>query len=300
EGRRLRMGDNVEEGPGYFTAVCSASDNGVLAFQESAEAAGQYQATVVDRSGKTVETVGAPADVWATRFSHDNRRLARTLGDPGDIWIHYLARHVETRFTFNPADDSEPVWFPDDSKILFASQRSGGGDLYLKSVAGTGADELLYSSKNVKVPTDVSPDGRLVLFNELNPKTKWDVSILSLSDRKVTPYLQGEFDEVAPMFSPDGRWVAYSSNESGRYEVYVQAFPGPGGKWQVSTTGGVSPVWRRDGKELYYLSVDQKLMSVSVKTGEAFETEAPKVLFPMHVRNDPSRLYDVSADGLGS
>jgi Tol biopolymer transport system component len=244
-----------------------------------------------------VETVGAPGNLWAPRFSHDNRRLVGGIGDPGDIWVWDLARRVATRLTFDPTDEGDPVWSPDDTRIFFMSQRSGGGDLYQKAAAGTGADELLYSSKNFKLPTGISPDGRWVLLNELSPKTKWDIEVFSLSDRKVVPFLQSEFDEVLGAFSPDGQWVAYASNESGRFEIYVQPFPGPGGKWQVSTSGGSSPVWRRDGKELFYLGLDHKLMSVAVKTGQVFETEAPKPLFDMRVRSDPDRLFDVSSDG---
>jgi Tol biopolymer transport system component len=291
------IAENVQEDPGFFTAVFSVSQNGVLAFQETGGNVNQYQLTILDRSGKPVETVGAPGNLWAPRFSHDNRRLVGGIGDPGDIWVWDLARRVATRLTFDPTDEGDPVWSPDDARIFFMSQRSGGGDLYQKAAAGTWADELLYSSKNFKLPTGISPDGRWVLLNELSPKTKWDIEVFSLSDRKLVPFLQSEFDEVLGAFSPDGQWVAYASNESGRFEIYVRPFPGPGGKWQVSTSGGSSPVWRRDGKELFYLGLEHKLMSVAVKTGQVFETEAPKPLFDMRVRSDPDRLFDVSSDG---
>ena len=131
----------------------------------------------------------------------------------------------------------------------------------------------------------------------LNEKTKYDLDVLSLPDRKVTPFLHGEFDEFLGDFSPDGRFVAYSSNESGRSEIYVQPYPGPGGRWQVSTAGGADPVWRRDGKELFYLSPDRKLMAVAVKAGATFEAEAPQALFDARIREDPDRHFDVSADG---
>jgi Tol biopolymer transport system component len=177
------------------------------------------------------------------------------------------------------------------------SQKSGGGDIYQKGATGTGAEERLHTAATVKEPTSASPDGRYVLFDVLDPKTKWDVGLLSLADRKFTAFLHGEFDENDGNFSPDGRWVAYDSNESGRYEVYVQPFPGPGGKWQVSANGGSNPAWRRDGKEIFYLAPDRKIMSVAVKSDGAFEPEAAKPLFEARLRNDTSREYDVSPDG---
>jgi eukaryotic-like serine/threonine-protein kinase len=288
---------NVQEDPGFFTAVFSVSDNGVLAYQEGGGNIDQFQLTWFDRSGKKMDTVGRRGNVFSPRISHDGRRVVFAVGDPGDVWVEDFARNVSTRLTFDPADDSYAVWSPDDSRVAFLSQRSGGGDLYGKSSSGTGSDELLFSSPVGKNPRCFSPDGRLLLFESLNAKTKIDQEVLSLTDRKVTPFLHSEFDEAQGDFSPDGRFVAYSSNESGRFEIYVQAFPGPGGKWQVSTAGGAAPVWRRDGKELFYIAPDHKLMAVAVRTGATFEAEAPQALFETRVREDPDRHYDVSADG---
>jgi Tol biopolymer transport system component/predicted Ser/Thr protein kinase len=296
-GEAIPIVANVQEDPGFFTAVFSVSDNGVLAYQEEGGAADQHQFTWFDRAGKKLPAAGPKGNLWNPRLSHDGRRLLFAQGDPGDIWLEDLSRHVTTRLTFNPADDASAVWSPDDARIVFMSQRSGAGDIYQKAAAGTGADELLFSSNVVKNPTSVSSDGRSVLFDALNPKTKWDVEVLSLPDRKVIPFLHGEFDENEGEFSPDGHWVVYASNESGRYEIYVQPFPGPGGKWQISSAGGSNPVWRRDGKEIFYLAPDRKLMAVAVKTGVAFEPETPAPLFEVRLRNDPSRHYDVSADG---
>jgi Tol biopolymer transport system component len=219
------------------------------------------------------------------------------VGDPADVWLEDIARHVSTRLTFDPADDSYAVWSPDDSRIVFGSQRTGGGDIYSKSSSGTGSDELLFSSPLGKIPRSFSPDGRFLLINVLNPKTKYDLDVLTLPERKVVPFLDSEFDELMGDFSPDGRFVAYTSNESGRFEIYVVPYPGPGGKWQISTAGGAAPVWRRDGKELFYLAPDRKLMAVGIKTGAAFEAEAPQPLFETRIREDPDRHFDVSADG---
>ncbi|HJW14977.1 MAG TPA: protein kinase [Thermoanaerobaculia bacterium] len=288
---------NVQEDPGFFTAVFSVSDNGLLAYQESGGAGDQHQFTWFDHDGKQLPNPEAKGNLWFPRLSHDGRRLLFAQGDPGDVWLEDLSRHVTTRLTFNPSDDNSAVWSPDDTRIYFMSQRSGAGDIYQKAASGTGADELLFSSNSLKNPTSVSPDGRYLLYDALNPKTKWDVEALSLTDRKVIPFLHGEFDENEGEFSPDGHWVAYASNESGRYEIYVQPFPEPGGKWQVSTNGGSFPAWRRDGKELFYIAPDRKLMAVPVKTGEAFEPGTAAPLFEIRLRNDPTRHYDVSADG---
>jgi Tol biopolymer transport system component len=288
---------NVQEDPGFFTAVFSVSDNGVLVYQEEGGTGDQYQFTWFDRSGKQLQAAGPKGNLWNPRISHDGRRVAFGQGDPADLWLEDLSRHVATRLTFDPADDSLPIWSPDDTRIYFMSQRSGGGDIYQKPASGTGKGELLFSSGALKNPDGISPDGRYLLFDALDPKTKWDVDVLSLPDRKVTPFVHGDFDEVLGDFSPDGRWVAYASNESGRFEVYVQPFPGPGGKWQVSTDGGTAPLWRRDGKELFYVAADSKLMAVPVKIGAAFEPETPRPLFETRLRNDPSRHYDVSPDG---
>jgi Tol biopolymer transport system component len=295
-GDAFPIAENVQDDPGYFTAVFSVSDNGVLAYQESGGSVGLHELAWFDRSGKKVDTIGTPGEFWSPRLSRDGRRIVTGVGDPADLWFEDIPRRVATRMTFDPADESNPVWSPDESRIFFASQRTGGGDIYQKPSAG-GADELLFSSKDVKAPTSVSPDGRYLLFQNLSPTTKWDLLLLSLADRKVTPFLATPFDENHGEFSPDGRWIAYASNESGKFEVYVQPFPGPGGKWQVSTAGGTSPAWRRDGKELFYLEPDGKLMAVPVKTGAAFESETPTALFTSPVINDPDRHYDVTGDG---
>jgi len=288
---------NVQEDPGFYTAVFTVSDNGVLAYQQSGGSVDQFQLTWFDRGGKKLEELRAKGNLWAPRLSHDGRRVVFTIGDPGDLWLEDLSRHVATRITFDPADDNNPIWSPDDSRIYFLSMRSGGGDIYRKPSSGTGSDELAFSSASVKAPGSLSPDGRYLLFSALNPKTKWDLELLSLPERKVTTFLKTDFDEDLGDFSPDGRWIAYASNESGRYEVYVQPFPGPGGKWQISTSGGSMPVWRRDGKELFYLAADRRLMAVPVVTGEAFETGTPVALFEARLKDDPDRHYDVSADG---
>ncbi|MDQ5871124.1 MAG: hypothetical protein M3547_02840, partial [Acidobacteriota bacterium] len=282
---------------GFFTAVFSASENGTLVYQETGASTGLTQVALFDRRGTKLDTLGDPADYWDPRFSPDGRRVALGIGDPGDIWIHDLSRGLRTRVTFAAPDDYAVIWSPDGGRVAFSSQRSGAGDIYAKAASGTGDDQLLTGSKVFKVPTSWSPDGRFLLYQAPGDRTRWDVWMLSLSDGKTTPILQTEFEEVGGAVSPDGRWLAYVSNESGRFEVYVQPFPGPGGKWQVSTAGGNYPVWRGDGKELFYLALDGKFMAVEIRTGAAVESGIPKALFGVPTKGSSGRNFDVSADG---
>ncbi len=298
-GEAFPIAERVQDDPGFFTAVFSVSDQGTLAYQESGGTTGLSQLAWFDRSGKKVDVLGDPADYWGPRIAPVGRRVAVGVGDPGDIWIYDVARRVRTRLTFAAADDYGSTWSPDGTRVAFSSQRSGGGDLYAKVAAGTGADELLVTSKDFKVPNDWSPDGRFLVYVTYQgaPGSKGDLWLLSLSDRKATPLVHTEFDEVEAAFSPDDNWFAYASNESGRFEVYVQPFPGPGGKWQVSTAGGVHARWRGDGRELFYLAPDGKIMSVEIRAGQAFEAGVPRALFATSLKSDPGPQYDVSSDG---
>jgi eukaryotic-like serine/threonine-protein kinase len=225
-----------------------------------------------------------------------------------------LARGTFTRFTFDPHLDNRPVWSPDGSRIVFSSDRNGFDELYQKISSGAGSDELLLHGEmdqNI-LADDWSLDGRFIIYNQatngLSGKAAGkngpsrDLWILPLDgDRKPYPFLQTEFNETHARFSPDSKWVAYISDETGRAEVYVQSFPASGGKWQISTGGGDQPQWRRDGKELFYLSPDRKLMAVQVKTGETFENGAPVPLFQTKVFPPVStgarNNYVVAADG---
>jgi Tol biopolymer transport system component len=192
-----------------------------------------------------------------------------------------LARNVPSRFTFDPGNENNPVWSPDRSRILFSSNRSGVTNLYQRLASGTGSDEALFESAVPTAPLDWSPDGKFILYTVVSPKTDNDIWILPLfGDQKATPYLQTEFSETQARFSADGRWVAYTSNESGSFQVYVQSFPVSGGKWQISTNGGGQPQWRGDGKELFFLGPDRKLMVVEVNGAESsLKAGVPKALF---------------------
>ena len=285
------------------TAIFSVSAKGLLAYQSRAVAA-PSELVWFDRDGKRLESVGEPADYDHPRLSHDGRRLAVVVTDnqtsDTDIWLYDLPRRTKTRFTFGPAINIFPVWSPDDTRIVFASNRNGIHGLYQRLTSGAGGDELLLDSKtSARYPTDWSAEGRIAFqFYDTKAKTGVDLGVLSVADAKPVTLLSTPFEEWAPEFSPDGRWLAYCSTESGKFEVYVQAFPGPGGKWQVSTGGGVFPRWRRDGKEIFYLGADKKLMAAEVKAGSGFEVGTPRVLFQTQVKwSDFGRQYDVSLDG---
>jgi Tol biopolymer transport system component len=226
------------------------------------------------------------------------------MGDPqsgkSNIWIRDLARGTTSRFTFGSNDDSNAVWSPDGRTIVFASNRGNDFQLFQKSTGGAGTESELLVTDERKFPNDWSRDGRYIAFQSRGKKTGWDIWVLpTFGDRKPFPVVQTPFVEIRPAFSPDGRWLAYQSNESGRNEIYAQAFPdAAAGRWQISTAGGTEPAWRSDGKELFYLGPDLKLMSVPIPGGETLQPGAPVALFQARVQAIPVRnRYLATADG---
>ena len=223
-------------------------------------------------------------------------------GDP-DLWIYDAARGIPTRFTFDPKDDREPVWSPDGSTLYFSSNRKGAFDLFRKASNGAGTEELLLADSANKTPTSVSPDGKLLLYGRSGEKTLNDLWVLPLTPAqgggKPEPrvFLQTPFAEQRGQFSPDGQWVVYQSNESGPNQVYAAPFPGPGGKRQISSGGGVNPRWRRDGKEIFYVTPDGQLMAAEVaERNGTLEVGRVQKLFDGIVTTR-GIAYDVSADG---
>ena len=289
-------------------AVFCAAENGTIAYGTAAAAPSRL--LWFDRFGRQTGTVGEAAfylsagtgGIGRLRISPDGRQLAATVFDPStrgsDVWLYDLARGVRTRFTSGPKNNADPVWSPDGSQIVYDSDAKHQGDLYRKPTHGGGSEEPLLEGEGQRIADDWSPDGRFLALElrEAKGDRRVSLSVLSLTgDGKLTTFFRRGVDNGDARFSPDGRWLAYSSNESGKNEIYVAPFPGPGGKWQVSTDGGVQPRWRRDGKELFYLSADLRLMSLEIRaSGATLEPGAPKVLFEPHPL--PS-LYDAAADG---
>ena len=285
----------------------SPSQNGVLIYS-SRGFGGSVQLTWFDRSGKISGTVGAMDTVpRRPAISPDGNTVAVDRFDPQtayyDLWLHDLVRGSASRFTFGSRFfNAYPVWSPDGSHIAFRSTRDGAANLYLKATSGTAQEEPLDKAARNKWPDDWSRDGRYIIEGISDSKTKGDIWVLPLfGDRKPFPYLQTDFDERFAKLSPNGQWLAYTSDESKRDEVYVQTFPNPGGKWQVSTNGGSRPVWSRDGKQLFFIGLDQKLMAVEVRSdgtkgGAKFDAGVPKYLFDTRISNDAA-WFDISKDG---
>ncbi len=272
-----RTGGAAQSGYAPF----SASSNGVLAY--GAVAAIRNQLRWFDRRGDAQAPLGPPGDYADPELSPDGKRLAVCRDDPKtgtpDVWLIELARGTMSRFTFDPRYDVYPVWSPDGTRLAFASDREGRQSVYLKAAA-SGTEELLLKMPDSVAPLDWSPDGRLLVLGVENPKTNGDLWTLALEGpRKPKPLLQSPFNEGEARISPDGRFLAYTSDESGKPEVYVGSFPSMAEKWQVSTAGGSKPAWRRDGRELFYLAEDRKLMSVDVQAGAGLEISSPKLLF---------------------
>lgn len=280
----------------------SVSENGVMAYRS-----GGIRTTQLiwfDRAGKPLGSVGQPGAYRDPCLSPDEKRVVVPRIDPQtgtlDVWLFESKRDVSSRLTFHPLNEGTPLWSPDGSQIVFASDRDGPPNLYRKASSGAADDEALLGSHESKYPTDWSRDGRYIVYSEFGPKKKWDLWILpTFGERKPFRYLESGFDAFQAKFSPDGRWIAYTSNESNRYEVYVQPFPMSAGRWQISTNGGAQPSWRRDGKELFYLAPDRKLIAVEVKAGSTFEPGVPKALFQTQVLGvtDARNHYAPSGDG---
>ena len=252
-----------------------------------------------DRSGKQIGTVGDPdkVQVYDARLSPDGLNVAvgRVVGGNFDVWLMDTVRGVLRRLTSDPGIDGGPVWSPDGRRLAFYSRRNGPMNLYVRSAAAGGDDEHLLASSENNAPTDWSPDGKFILFGTQSSKTSGDIWALPLEgERKPFPVLQTAFEETAARFSPDGRWVAYQSNESGRDEIYVQPFRGTEGSTQISISGGTVAQWRSDGKEIFYAGADNRLMAAPVTlNGSKIETGNPVPLFLMR----PASTYYAARDG---
>jgi serine/threonine-protein kinase len=275
------------------------SPSGSLAYVADSPGRQERKLVWVNRSGD-VETVPAPPKVYdAPRISPDGRRVAASVrGGVIGTWIYDLSRATLTPLTSGGSSQS-PIWTPDGKRVAYRGTRSGFRNLFWRAVDGTGTEERLTTSDSLETPGSFSPDGAFLAFNSLGSATGGDIWVLPLQgDRKPRPWLQAPLAQGNAMFSPDGRWIAYVSSESGRDEVYVQPFPGPGEKSQISTEGGREPLWAGSGKELFYRD-GEKMMVVEVSTQPGFSAGRPRLLFEGRYEYSPTGTtgYDVSSDG---
>jgi serine/threonine protein kinase len=308
-GEPIPLAEQVREDSSIAHAWFSPSANGLLLYSESA--AKNRQLVWFDRDGKQIEAMPGEDAYAGISLSRDGKKLAYYLDGNGfDVWGFDIARGLKTPLTFGASSGQGnlyPVWSPDEKHIAYTSYRDGKYGLYQKPADGSGGETLLLEGiDHFRVPTSWSNDGKFLLYHEgVSGVTYangvpggWSIWILPLfGDRKTYPFIQSSFSAREASFSPDGKWLAYCSNESGEYRVYVVPFPGPGGKWQVSLGDGRGPLWRRDGKEIFYLSADNKLMAVRVEiSGASFAAGGARALFDSHSYGVFGR-YDVSADG---
>ena len=322
-GKAVPVAEDVVQSPLTGAAQYSISPSGSLAYVGGGVQVAQRRLVWVSRNGTEQQLTAPPRSYQQPQLSPDGRRLAVNIYEQdADVWQYDFNRDALTRFTFAGTANLIPVWTPDGKRIAFSSNREGPFSIFWQLADGGGGSERLNSSEYYQNPQSFSPDGQLLAFIEQSPSTGLDIWVLRLGDPstgsgqalstssgqvpsassgrvgKAEPFLRTPFNETTPRFSPDGRWLAYVSDESGRYEVYVQPYPGPGGKWQLSTDGGTEPAWKRNGRELFYRS-GNKMMAVDVTTQPGFSAGKPRMLFAGEYVPAPNSIvnYDVSADG---
>jgi eukaryotic-like serine/threonine-protein kinase len=290
----------------------SVSDTGLLVYRKSSTTASDKQLTWFDRMGRPLGQLGAKANYLNLELSPGGDRVAVDIvaADRNrDVWVIDVARGVPSRITFNPGSDWTPVWSPDGSRIIYASQGQNGTHIHQKSAAGVGTDTVVFNSDKTEIPVSASPDGRYIVFSRFKPQGQAGVDtwLLSVSgEPKASPFIESPFDKSQARISPDGRWLAYATNDSGMYQIMVQSFPDPNrGRWQITAQGGIEPKWRRDGRELYYLAFDGNLMAVPIREtrlDQPFAAGTPVTLFQTSLavsrtQSPRDRRYDVAPDG---
>jgi hypothetical protein len=281
---------------GLFSAAA-----GVLVYQTSAPGS---QLAWVDRDGHRLSVASPPADYSSVCLTAGDTRVVYDVAEPDtgavDVWS-VDAGGSPSRLTFDRAVDFYPVCGPSGRDVAFASLRDGPPNIYRLDVEAPGSERLVLASPAPKIPSDWSADGTRLVYSVLNRDTGWDIGVVPAAGGEPTLHVRGPADERNGRLSPDGRWLAYASNETGQWEVYVQPFPGAGAKWQVSRGGATQPRWRRDGRELYYLGQDGRLTAVAVSTtGARFSAGASRALFQSRVTGRESNQfsqYDVTRDG---
>jgi serine/threonine protein kinase/dipeptidyl aminopeptidase/acylaminoacyl peptidase len=299
-GDAVPIAENLQYNAGRSRAMFSVSNDGVLIYQTGEEQ--QTKFAFFDRAGNRLSLLDAK---WprAGKLSHDGKKIAYRFFDitnrQNDVWLYEINGGRSTRFTFDLGSDGSAFWSPHDDSVVFSSDRNKKIDLFIKSANGTGTEQLLVKSDDNKYVTDWSLDGKYLTYSALsNQKTKWDLWLLPLTgDRIPIPFLQTEFAEGAGTFSPDGKWIAYTSNESGKNEVYVRRLDGTAGKWGVSINGGNTLRWSRDGKTIFFGNAG-KAMAASVRVVQsAIVVDSVRTLFDFESRGISGGIEDVSEDG---
>jgi hypothetical protein len=302
-GDRIEIADRIAWGSPSGLAAFSASRNGTLVYSTGTSA--NRQLKWFHRNTQATETVGSVGEFSGPALSRDERLLAVARVDPQtrapDIWITDLRRGSEMRFTSESSSERAPVWSPDGGRIAFTADRSGMWDVFIKSIHQ--ADHVIGASGGFgKFTSDWSPDGKFLVYHTPAAQTNWDVWVLPVDDpSKQWPILQSRFNEMLGSVAPNGRWLAYTSDETGGPQVYVQSFPDPGKKVRVSRQGGYEPKWASTGDELFFISADRKLMAVEVRTtGPVLDPGVPQELFALPVPDlvpSFSNTYAVAARG---
>ena len=295
-GKPSPIGQDVRYFEGTGNANFSTSQNGLLIYER--QQSQLVQMIRVDRQGREVESYGEPAEISSGRLSPSGTQFAMSVTNlrtqNGDLWIKDLARNVSMRLTSSNGSAFNPVWSPDGQRVVFAADWDSVPHLFVQAIEATHESVLRPPTGNVQIPTDWSPDGGFILYMERDPANDFDVWALpTAGDRKPIPLANTKFFEGSAVFSPDGRWIAYVSDEAGSPEVYIQPFQRPGERRRISIGGGVEPQWRRDGKELFYESAGT-LMAVQVTPGDQLRTGTPAALF--NIPNVDTG-YDVFPDG---
>ncbi len=301
--------EGVMSSAGTGGAQFAFSGTGALVYFPGKDTAGA-PLQWLDAQGKLRPLRNVPASYGYPRFSPDGKRLALTIYDSTnvDVWVYDWARDTMSRFTFDPARDVGGVWTPDGQRLTFGSDSGGGPtNIYWQRADGTGAIERLTESKNPQTPWSWNPDGKALAFTEFSSETQGDILVLPMEGDERTGwrpgkpqvFLNGPFVEAVPVFSPDGRWLAYSANDTGIFEVYVRPFPSSGGKWQISSGGGFFPKWSPNGRELFYRSADSRIMVATYRVmGNSFFADKPRVWSETQVENrGPRPTFDLHPDG---
>jgi serine/threonine protein kinase/Tol biopolymer transport system component len=305
-GEAVELARGIESFSPTGGTIFSVSEN-LLAFEPQSDSR-RSRLVWLDRSGREVGTLGAPANYIGPRLGRDGRHLVlsiiENLARPPDVWLYDTNLGTGTRLTRATRVSLTPVFSPDGSRVVFSSNRKGAWNLYETGVSNPAGDQPVLETPLAKWPCDISPDGRVLLYREFSPETRGDLKYLSLvDDRTPRTFVTTNYDELCGVFSPDGRWVAYSSDETGRNEVNVAEFPNASRRYRVSTSGGSQPRWSRDGNELFYLS-GNRMTSVPVKRqGDDLVFGSGQVLFELRLQTfggtafNIASHYDVSPDG---